>query len=304
MANSIKTLAVVVTHNRCQLLKRCLFYLKKQTVPLDEIIVVNNASTDGTEEMLKEMRVNTINQPNLGSAGGWETGLNYALQNNYDAAWLMDDDGYPDLNALANLKKAFNNSVSCVSSIVLREDDPNKFVFPFPILNKRGLPVIWSIPRKIKFKNVLVLKSQDNKYPFAHFFNGALISINSVRKVGLVNKEFFIYGDEVDYFFRLREFGHVFSVTNAFHFHPDVSQRIFTPVKIYYILKNSIIIHRRYFDYVWIRNILLIFVVLFRAIKRNGIESIYSLLIGENRNCFYPAIIRGFKEKIGKDFNE
>ena len=304
MISSIKTIAVVVTHNRCQLLKRCLFYLKQQTEPCDEIIVVNNASTDGTEEMLKEMQVTTINQPNLGSAGGWESGLRYALKNNFDAAWLMDDDGFPDLNALANLKKAFNLSVACVSSVVLREDKPNKFVFPFPILNKRGLPAIWSIPRKINFKNVLVSKAKDNKYPFAHFFNGALISINSVRKVGLVNKDFFIYGDEVDYFFRLRESGHVFSVTNAYHFHPNVSQRILTPAKIYYILKNSIIIHKRYFDYVWIRNALLIVIVLFRTTKRNGIKSIYSLLIGQNRNCFYPAIRRGLKEKIGKDFDE
>ena len=55
MTNSIRIVAVVVTHNRCQLLNRCLLHLKKQIIPLDEIIVVNNASSDGTLEMLKEM---------------------------------------------------------------------------------------------------------------------------------------------------------------------------------------------------------------------------------------------------------
>ena len=49
-----KIAAVVVTYNRKDLLKECLDALLNQTRPLDSIILIDNASTDGTPEFLKE----------------------------------------------------------------------------------------------------------------------------------------------------------------------------------------------------------------------------------------------------------
>ena len=46
--------AVIVTYNRKLLLRECLGALSNQSVPLERIIVVNNASTDGTQEMVGE----------------------------------------------------------------------------------------------------------------------------------------------------------------------------------------------------------------------------------------------------------
>ena len=52
-----KIIAIVVTYNRCELLKRCIEYLNNQVLKPDEILVINNGSTDGTSEMLKELKV-------------------------------------------------------------------------------------------------------------------------------------------------------------------------------------------------------------------------------------------------------
>ena len=56
--------------------------------------------TDNTAEILSSTGLDHINQNNLGSAGGWNSGIKYALKNKFDYVWLMDDDGYPDQDAL------------------------------------------------------------------------------------------------------------------------------------------------------------------------------------------------------------
>jgi len=303
MNKTNKTVAVVVTHNRCKLLKRCIEHLQRQTATLDQILVINNASSDGTLELLYEMGVTTITQENLGSAGGWRRGIEYALENGYEAAWLMDDDGYPDENALKLLQAAFTPDKACVSSVVVQEDNPLKFVFPLPILNKRGLPAIWAFPRQLKTISELSSRFSSNTYPFAHLFNGALISMNAAREIGNVNDDYYIAGDEIDYLYRLRQYGDVISVVNSYHYHPDVSKRPYSPTKIYYYTKNTLSLNRKYFDSVYLRNIMAILIIIIRTTRRNGISSIYALLFGKHKNAFYPAIYNGLKGVIKKDFN-
>ena len=65
-----KFITVVVTYNRCQLLKRCLKKIIEQSIPPEEILVINNGSTDDTRNVLKKLKIKTINQDNVGSAGG------------------------------------------------------------------------------------------------------------------------------------------------------------------------------------------------------------------------------------------
>jgi rhamnopyranosyl-N-acetylglucosaminyl-diphospho-decaprenol beta-1,3/1,4-galactofuranosyltransferase len=110
--------AVVVTFNRLELLQRLLERL--DAVPgLDEVLVIDNASTDGTAEFLSgldgarsgdEHRVvpvlsRTLTE-NAGGAGGFHDGLAWAMERGADLAWLMDDDGLPDVDCLGILLAA------------------------------------------------------------------------------------------------------------------------------------------------------------------------------------------------------
>jgi rhamnopyranosyl-N-acetylglucosaminyl-diphospho-decaprenol beta-1,3/1,4-galactofuranosyltransferase len=296
-------IAVVVTHNRRVLLSRCLDHLLAQKRQPDLILVVNNASSDGTVEMLHQRGILFITQENVGSAGGWHRGIQHALEHGFDAVWLMDDDGFPDASALAALEIALVSGVACASSVVVQEDAPDRFVFPFPVLDAAGLAVIWGRPRKLTTLAELRSAAPGGTYPFAHFFNGALVSVAAARQVGNVNRDFFIFGDEVDYFFRLREAGKVISVLEAIHYHPDVSQRPYTPAKVYYYVKNTLVLNAQYFNAVWLRHVLAIAAVIGRTASRNGIGAALSLVFGANAPVFYSAIVRGLKGKIGKDFN-
>lgn len=298
----MKILAAIVTHNRRDLLQRCLDHIESQARIPDGVLVINNASTDDTEAMLLRRGVRFITQENLGSAGGWHRCMEVALEEKFDSVWLMDDDGYPHSCALAELEKAWAPGVACMSSVVVKEDSPDCFVFPFPVLGGDGLPALISHPRKLRRVQELASVAKEGIYPFAHLFNGALVNLAAVRQVGNVNRDFFMFGDEVDYFFRLRRYGQVYSVLSALHMHPDVSMRPYTPAKVYYYTKNTLVLNRRYFDRPWLRHCLAVVAVLIRTAKRNGLAESISYVIGKRAFTFYAAIRRGLIGKVGKDF--
>lgn len=301
--HTMNILTVIVTYNRKDLLKRCLEALSSQTRSPENILVINNSSTDGTDLMLTDMGIDFITQPNLGSAGGWHAGIKYAIENNFDACWLMDDDGYPDDMALEVLSSNINQKVACVSSVVLKESDKNTFVFPFPVLNRRHFPRIFHFRRRYFNIQEISKKLIKNSYPFAHLFNGALLNMSLVKKVGNINVDYFIMGDEVDFFYRLRQEGKILTHFHAKHFHPDVSSRPYSKVKIYFLIKNTIIINYLYLDNKLLRSILNIPVVLYRTFKRNGFLYLISLLIGDRKKYLFNAIKSGFVGKIGNDLD-
>ncbi|MQA85799.1 MAG: glycosyltransferase [Streptosporangiales bacterium] len=101
--------AVVVTYNRRDLLAEALAAVHAQTRAPDTVVVVDNASTDGTGELVRErfrsVDLVTLGR-NAGGAGGFAAGLSRALARDADLVWLMDDDTVPEAGALAALLDA------------------------------------------------------------------------------------------------------------------------------------------------------------------------------------------------------
>ena len=80
----MKILASVLTHNRKNLLKRCISALDNQTRKGFDTLIIDNGSTDGTMEMLNDLKsrhqaMDVITQENLGSAGGWSRAIKKTL---------------------------------------------------------------------------------------------------------------------------------------------------------------------------------------------------------------------------------
>jgi GT2 family glycosyltransferase len=98
------TVAVIVTFNRLDVLKQTLHHTLEQ--PFYCVVVVNNSSTDGTREWLDEHgdpRLHRIHsEQNLGGAGGFHLGFEFAAQKLPEAEWLVafDDDAYPQAGML------------------------------------------------------------------------------------------------------------------------------------------------------------------------------------------------------------
>jgi GT2 family glycosyltransferase len=299
----MRILAAIVTYNRSKLLERCVDHILAQTRKPDGLVVINNSSTDDTEEMLTRKGVDFITQANLGGAGGFNRAIAHALEQGYDAVWLMDDDGFPGDEALAHLEGSLKPGVACVSSVVLREDDPANLVFPLPVLDKEGMPAIFAWPRKITALEELNRRSRDRLYPFAHLFNGVLVSADAIRAIGNVETGYFIFGDELDYMMRLRQWGEVLSHVDAHHYHPDVAGRPLSDMKIYFYIKNTIILNRRYYNKAPLRNVLTVGVGLARMALRNGLREAASFAMGKQNAVVRKAIARGLQGRIGNDFN-
>ena len=92
-----KTIAAcVVTYNRKDKLVKCLHALLNQTYSDFQIIVVDNASTDGTKDAIQEfIQNNQIRYYNTGKNLGGAGGFNFAIKNvanKFSYLWIMDDD--------------------------------------------------------------------------------------------------------------------------------------------------------------------------------------------------------------------
>ncbi len=190
-----KIIAVIVTYNRKELLKESIEALRSQTYKDMDILVVDNASTDGTYDNVvkKYDNLKYINTgSNIGGAGGFNLGMKYAIENNYEYAWLMDDDTIAMPTALQSLmKKAniLNDEFSYLSSIV-KWTDNSICKMNIQILNKK-----WIYDYE-KIQNNLILLEKCS-------FVSCFVNLKIAKKVGLPIKEFFIYGDDWEYTLRL-----------------------------------------------------------------------------------------------------
>lgn len=224
-----KTITIVVTYNRLQLLSECINSLRNQTHRCDKILVVNNGSTDDTENWLRQQKdVEFISQGNTGSAGGFYTGIKWAYDNGYDWVWCMDDDGYPKEDALEALLDGGNNKLCLRNCAVLNKDDKNSFVW------KTGCyPSIDKVPYRII-------------EGYAHPFNGTLIHRSIIEKVGFPKAELFIWGDETEYFFRIVKGYKIpfYTDTSSIHYHPATN----------YFYKNDWDLKNNWKMYYYVRN--------------------------------------------------
>jgi rhamnopyranosyl-N-acetylglucosaminyl-diphospho-decaprenol beta-1,3/1,4-galactofuranosyltransferase len=209
--------AVVVTYNRLDLLRDLVDVLVK--VPaLDEVLVVDNASTDGTGEWLTELgdeRVlgRTLSE-NTGGAGGFHEGLRWAMERGADLAWLMDDDGLPDADCLAKLL-SHRDGLDFWGPVVVDRDDPERLVFPIRLPGGTRVVHAMADVRRAAQGGLI----RDIVIPF----NGVLVTRGLVERIGLPRQEFFIWGDDHEYRLRAERAGaRIATVVDARVLHPSV----------------------------------------------------------------------------------
>lgn len=190
----MKVAAVIVTYNRKDMLIQCLRHIFAQDYNVD-IILIDNASTDGTRELILSMRDDRIRYyntgANLGGAGGFSFGIKKGYELGYEYCWLMDDDTLPRMNALSSmLNKIQKIDASYVCSRAVWTDG-TACSMNTPPNAKRGC-----------FYNENALDLHLVEIQGCSFVS-CLVSMKCVKKVGLPIKEFFIYGDDVEFSRRL-----------------------------------------------------------------------------------------------------
>lgn len=186
-----KVTAVVVTYNHIEFLKKCLNKILNQTYEVTNIVIVDNASNDGTGRYINNLNNAKIDyiklENNTGGAGGFNQGIKEAVKLSSDFTWIMDDDTMPEEDALSKLMDMANDL---------------NFHFGYLSSNVRwtnNMPCLMNVPKPITVwneKKGAVRVSQST-------FVSMLIPTNIIKKVGLPIKEFFIWNDDTEYSLRI-----------------------------------------------------------------------------------------------------
>lgn len=268
----MKQVAVLlVTYNRVSLLKESLRAILLQSYPINHIIIVDNHSTDTTVQYLESIRddkriiIKRMSQ-NVGGAGGFFEGISlFQKKLDDDYLWIMDDDTIPKNDALMELSRAW-------------ERNPD---FGFLASNVRwvnGTPAIMNIPAVDPLRwNSTIDPKRGIFFPIITHasFVSIIITRSVVYKVGLPIKEFFIWGDDVEYTERISDLYDSYFVPKSVVVHKTKAN---TGVDI--VEENSDRIGRYYYD---VRN------RFYRAKKSNGkkrVKLLGKLWVDYNRVLF------------------
>ena len=210
--------AVIVTYNRKEELLRCIQAVLGQTYPVSCLLIVDNASTDGTREYLAEAGILEDTrilyhrtETNTGGSGGFYTGLRLAhTQLRTDFYWLMDDDGYPSPDCLRML---------------LGGSRRYDYIMPVSVDCSDASRLSWPVRMKNGRKTDSLQELRDSWGRIMNYvtpFNGILLSEKCVDEVGYINPDFFIWGDEYDHYYRCLEKGfRPVTLMDAVFYHPS-----------------------------------------------------------------------------------
>ncbi len=254
----MKIAAVIVTYNRKNLLEKCIFSILNQTTPPEKIFIIDNASTDGTQDLIKEIfhehmqKINYVQlTENLGGAGGFSKGIELAMNEGSDWAWIMDDDALPEKNALEELTKIVGSTNDIYGSIAIEGEITSWFTTLLLATGEHPTRKLTEIPESAKVRFL----------PFL----GLFIPKEIVKKIGLPDKGYFIAADDVEYCLRAQTQGANIIVAGKSRInHPKCShyvQNLFfttvgclqlSPWKRYYDTRNRLLIAKKYFGIKWI----------------------------------------------------
>lgn len=200
-----KVAIVVLNWNGKQDTMKCLASLQKLTYPHVEILVVDNGSTDGSQEAIRKefpkFRLIETGE-NLGYAGGNNVGTQIALDEGFDSILILNNDTVMDPNLIEAFLQGFEKNVGILGAKILRMDEPglldhfggiwNRKKIDFDYVGYRAIDGIeWDQPRSLEY------------------VCGAAIMVRRevFEKIGLFDPRFFLFFEEADFCRRARKAG-------------------------------------------------------------------------------------------------
>jgi GT2 family glycosyltransferase len=218
---------------------KCIDSVKKSTYKNIEIIVVDNNSSDGIEEAVKELGVQFIQTgANLGYTGGNNIAIKKALSSGADYIFILNPDTIVDKKCLENLSNALKVSNVGIVGPKIYFSDSKKIWYAGGILDKAN--VIGSHRGVDEIDN-----GQYDEEIETDFVSGAamLVKREVFEAIGLFDDRFFLYYEDNDLCqrARLKEFK-IMYIPSAVVYHANAqSTGLGSPVQDYYITRNRML---------------------------------------------------------------
>lgn len=222
--------AVVVTYNRKVLLQECIEAILKQSVSVEKLILIDNNSTDGTPEFLREngYMSNPVIEyikldKNIGGAGGFHEGMKKAREYQPDWVWIMDDDTVPTETCLEELLNASEQIKGKVSFLASAVRGMNNEAMNVPKIARNQFSKYTDWYEYLDKSMAKIVKAT---------FVSLLINIEAINQCGLPWKEFFLWGDDSEYTQRIiRDYGSAYMVGKSLAIHKRVGSDELSLVK-------------------------------------------------------------------------
>jgi rhamnosyltransferase len=198
----MKILGHIHSLNDEEVIDRSLEALLEQSYPVQEIVLVDNGSTDGTLERSFPNLVQIIRHShNLGTSGAVISGMKYALDHEFEWIWLFDADSAPNKNALEKLIALYlsfppdlQNQIWLMAGLLV-EFETKRPYHAFSLKSKR-LREIRPNPEQLFYEFE------------ATMWSGSLYKLSAVRKVGYPVADYVLDIGEVEYGYRGTRFGY------------------------------------------------------------------------------------------------
>lgn len=214
-----------------------------------DIYVVDNASTDGSAEAIRnaygEQVTLLVNQENLGGSGGFNTGLRAAFQKGYPYLMCVDNDALLDENAVGNL-------------LAFLQEHPETGIAAAKIYHREAPDYVQQFGQKIDFENfctdVTYLNAYEDGSMPEYVYTDAvaacalMIRRSVIEKIGFMPEENFLYWDDTEWCYLCNRAGwKVASVGNAMALHAmGAKKELENTFPTYYAWRNWLRFFMRY----------------------------------------------------------
>ena len=243
--------AVVVTYNRLEKLKKSLAAFADMTQLPKYVLVVDNASTDGTDEYLETWKEQDADfekivvhmEKNVGGSGGFHEGLRRSLALPADWIWVSDDDAYPAKDAFARtsqyLEACDAEDIAAVCAKVIKNGQ-------LDVNHSKGY-----VQNGIFIKETIADSRQyETEQAFELFsltYVGAVLNKSILQKAGLPNKQYFIYWDDLEHGLRMKKYGKILCVPSITAYHEVGKELDGINWRLYYSYRNMTDTYRKHF---------------------------------------------------------
>lgn len=274
--------AVIVTYNNLTMLRGLLSDLFSQSRRPDNIIIVDNSDHDDTEQVMKKdfPQVQYVRlAQNAGSCGGYYEAIRIASKDN-DYIYTLDDDVRLDKDSLFEIIKG---------SLELEKS-----------MKIGAVRSVGNIERNTAPSSLEI-------FPW----RGTLLKTEAIQSCGLPRKDYFIYGEDLEYSLRFKKNGFLCywipsspcykrrtSGETAGRLIGKTIRTYSHPYQFYYAFRNEISIYKEYGLFTKLLKSILyaMEIILFISFRDQSHKR-------RNIKAIWDGLMDGFRERLGKNPN-